>query len=71
MVDNLSSSPAKEYDNGVTFRWDETQEEYVLCTAIVAFRRCLAQGRVGMKGDFFVLCSYEMVYNVASGCRTS
>lgn len=59
--------PAKQDDDGIALGGDETKHEDVLASTIVALGRRFSQGALGVKDDFLVLCSNEMVHYVR--CR--
>lgn len=60
--------PTQENNDSITLGWNESQQEDILRSAVVALRSRLAQRRICMKGDFLVLGSDEVVDNVTSRC---
>lgn len=57
---------AEEDDDGIGFGGDEAEEEDVLGAAVVALGRGLAEWRLGVKADFFVLGANEVVDDVGA-----
>jgi hypothetical protein len=64
-------SPAEQNDDSVALGGNEPEDEDVLGAARVALGRSLAEGRVGVQGDLFVLGTDEVVDDVRAGRGTA
>lgn len=64
--DGSARLTAEEHDDGLALCGDETEEEDILGTAVVAFWRGLAERGLGMQTDLFVFGADEVVDNVGA-----
>lgn len=60
--------PAEDDDNRVSLGGDKAEQKNVATSTIVAFEHCLAERRVLVETNFFMLCANEVVHNMRA-CR--
>jgi hypothetical protein len=60
----------EKYHNRVRFGGNESEEENILRTTVIAFKDRVSEGREGMKLDFLVASTDKMVNDVG-GSRIS